>query len=228
MEKFVSFVRNIKCYSQRSIWSTFSLERQPNTTAWEIEERNLIIMNVFNLEREEMWKQIIRHQKFLIHQILCSNIRSGNTADYKWKCLLLWLIHNMVHWFAWKQVKQNIGITVRWRIAAKKFVVRFWNFAKNKFSASRPQRPGMMSPLKQLLADCFKTFSRWPKDWTVSGPCHLYSKPKVWKVLIKENKNWCHELKRATSHYYKNVSCQGERWIENHWRRRHEMHPLRY
>jgi len=29
MEK--PFVRNIKCYSQRSVWRVFSLERQPNT-----------------------------------------------------------------------------------------------------------------------------------------------------------------------------------------------------
>jgi len=28
---------------------------------------------------------------------------------------------------------------------------------------------------KKLLADCFKTFSGLPEDWTVSGPCHLYS-----------------------------------------------------
>jgi len=38
MEK--SFVRNIKYYSQRSVWSIFSLERQPNTheiETWEID-----------------------------------------------------------------------------------------------------------------------------------------------------------------------------------------------
>ena len=33
----------------------------------------------------------------------------------KRKCFLLWLIHNMVHWFACKQVKQNISRTVKWR-----------------------------------------------------------------------------------------------------------------
>jgi len=61
------------------------------------------------------------------------------------------------------------------RTAAKKFAVRFWNFVKNKiFSASRLQRPGMTSPLKQLLANCFKTFCGRPEDWTVSGPCHLF------------------------------------------------------
>jgi len=25
----------------------------------------------------------------------------------------------------------------------------------------------------RLLADCFKTFSALPENWTVSGPCHL-------------------------------------------------------
>jgi len=26
---------------------------------------------------------------------------------------------------------------------------------------------------KKLLANCFKTFSGRPEDWTISGPCHL-------------------------------------------------------
>jgi len=65
----------------------------------------------------------------------------------------------------------------REKTAANNFIVRFWNFAKNKnfaLLASRLQRPGMTTPLKKLLADCFKTFSGRPEDWTVSGPCHLY------------------------------------------------------
>jgi len=65
----------------------------------------------------------------------------------------------------------------RERTAADNFIARFWKLAKNKnFAslASRPQRPGMTSPLKKLLADCFKTFSGRSEDWTVSGPCHLY------------------------------------------------------
>ena len=63
---------------------------------------------------------------------------------------------------------------------ANNFIVRFWNFAKNEnfaLLASRPQRPvvaGMKSPLKKLLADCFKTFNGRPEDLTVSGPLHLY------------------------------------------------------
>jgi len=44
----------------------------------------------------------------------------------------------------------------------------------------------------------------------------LTPKPKVWKVLKKVKKNWSHELKRVTSHYYANVSCQGKRRTENH------------
>jgi len=62
------------------------------------------------------------------------------------------------------------------RTSANNFTVRFWNFAKNKnfaLLASRPQRPGMTSPLKRLLADCFKIFGGQPEDWTVSGLCHL-------------------------------------------------------
>jgi len=35
----------------------------------------------------------------------------------------------------------------------------------------------MTSLLKKLLADCFKTFSGQPEDWTVGGPCHLYYWP---------------------------------------------------
>jgi len=63
------------------------------------------------------------------------------------------------------------------RTAAKQFIVRFWNFVKNKnfrrADRSGPKRPGMTSSRKKLLADCFKTSSGRPEDWTVSGPCHL-------------------------------------------------------
>jgi len=50
MEKL--FVRNIKYYSQRSVWSIFSLERQlkkHKIETWEIDERNLKIIYEFNL-----------------------------------------------------------------------------------------------------------------------------------------------------------------------------------
>jgi len=30
--------------------------------------------------------------------------------------------HNMVHWFAWKQMKQNISKTVQWRDISKTFL----------------------------------------------------------------------------------------------------------
>jgi len=48
------------------------------------------------------------------------------------------------------------------------------------------------------------------------------------KVLKKVKKNWSHEMKHATSHYYENVSRQGERRTENHWNSRPETHPLCY
>jgi len=35
-------------------------------------------------------------------------------------------------------------------------------------------------------------------------------------------------LKHGNSHYYENVSRQGERWTENHWHSRPETHSLRY
>jgi len=44
----------------------------------------------------------------------------------------------------------------------------------------------------------------------------LTPEPKVWEVLKKVKKNWSHELKCATSYYYKNVSHQGERRTKNH------------
>jgi len=55
----------------------------------------------------------------------------------------------------------------------------------------------------------------------------LTPKTKVWKVL-RSKKNWSHELKRATSHYYKNVCHQGERRTEKHWHSRPETYPLCY
>jgi len=36
------------------------------------------------------------------------------------------------------------------------------------------------------------------------------------------------ELKRATNHYYENVSRKGERRTENHWHIRPETYPLGY
>jgi len=35
--------------------------------------------------------------------------------------------------------------------------------------------------------------------------------------LKKVQKNWFHELKRASSHYYENVKCQVERRTLNLW-----------
>jgi len=35
-------------------------------------------------------------------------------------------------------------------------------------------------------------------------------------------------LKRATSHYYKNVGREGKRRTENHWHIRPEIYPQRY
>ena len=88
----------------------------------------------------------------------------------------------------------------RERTAANSFIVRFWKFTKNKnfaLLASRPQRPGMTSPLKKLLADCYKTFSGRPEDWTASGPCHLFStlattrgtRLKNTVVVLRNNRN---------------------------------------
>ena len=59
------------------------------------------------------------------------------------------------------------------RTAAKHFLVKFWNFAKTKILASRPQRP--VAPQndvtsKKLLADCFKTFSGLFENlWRTAG-----------------------------------------------------------
>ena len=58
--------------------------------------------------------------------------------------------------------------------AEKSSFLGFETLQKQNFSASRLQRPGMTSPLKQLLADCLKTFRGRPEDWTVSGSWHLY------------------------------------------------------
>jgi len=48
------------------------------------------------------------------------------------------------------------------------------------------------------------------------------------KSLKKVKKNWSHELKRASSHYYKNVRRQGKTRTENHQHSRCETYPLRY
>jgi len=59
------------------------------------------------------------------------------------------------------------------RAAAKKFAVGFWNFAKKFFrlivEKSAEARNNITA--KKLLADYFKTFSRRPEHWTVSGQC---------------------------------------------------------
>jgi len=58
----------------------------------------------------------------------------------------------------------------------------------------------------------------------------LTPKPKVLEGLkkLKKKSGPMTELKCATSHYYKNGSRQGERWIENHWHKRPEMYLLHY
>jgi len=32
---------------------------------------------------------------------------------------------------------------------------------------------------KKIVSGLFQNLSRWPADWTVSGPCHLYSEAKT-------------------------------------------------
>jgi len=61
----------------------------------------------------------------------------------------------MLHFFAWKQVKQNVGIMVKWKEQQEKTsLLDFETLQKTKKSStSRLQWPGMMSPLKKLLAD---------------------------------------------------------------------------
>jgi len=75
-------------------------------------------------------------------QRFCLNL--GDSADYKWKCLLLWLIHNMFHWFSWKQVKQNISRTVKWREQQQNISsLDFETLQKQKFSPNwRADRSG--------------------------------------------------------------------------------------
>jgi len=49
--------------------------------------------------------------------------------------LLLWLIHNMVYWFAWKQVKQNNSRTVKWREQQQNIsLLNFETLQKQKLS----------------------------------------------------------------------------------------------
>jgi len=52
---------------------------------------------------------------------------------------------------------------------------------------------------KKLLADCFKTFSGLPEDWTVSGPCHLYSKGlKQWFSIFVAHRPSYKNFQRTT------------------------------
>jgi len=50
----------------------------------------------------------------------------------------------MLHWFAWKQVKQNISRTVKWREQQKNIsLLDFETLQKQKFSTSwRADRSG--------------------------------------------------------------------------------------
>jgi len=89
-------------------------------------------------------------------------------------------------WFTDLHGNKGNGIWAeRWRKNSKQF--HCWNYAKNKnFAslASRPQQPGMTSPLRKLLADCFKTFSLSGRPKTgLSAACHLYILQQLDKVV---------------------------------------------
>jgi len=51
--------------------------------------------------------------------------------------------------------------------------------------------------------------------------------PKT-EALKKVMKNWSHELKCASSHYYENARRHIERWTKKHWHSRAETHLLCY
>jgi len=55
-------------------------------------------------------------------------------------------------------VKRNVGRTVKWREQQQKYsLLDYETCKKQKFLASRLQRPGITSYLKKLLADGLKT-----------------------------------------------------------------------
>jgi len=71
---------------------------------------------------------------------------------------------------------------------------------KQKFLASGLQRPVATRNdviAKKFLADCFKTSSGQPEDWTVSGPCHLYYTPYLQYVDLLQS-----QLAPATTKFY--------------------------
>jgi len=76
-------------------------------------------------------------------------------------------------------VKRNMSRIVKEKEQQQTISLLDFETAKNKKLASLAstlQRPGMTSPLKKLLADCLKTFSRRSEDWTVRGSCYLWFK----------------------------------------------------
>ena len=84
-----------------------------------------------------------------------------------------------------QQATIEIMLAISLAIACS-FLLDFETLQQTKFSASRLQRPVAARNdviAKILLADCFKTSSGWPEDWTVSGSCHLYPTPVHWHAF---------------------------------------------
>jgi len=70
----------------------------------------------------------------------------------------------MVHSFAWKQVKRNVGIIVKWKEQQKKSsLLDFETLQKTKIFGEQTAAARNDVTAKKLLADCFKTLANGPK-----------------------------------------------------------------
>jgi len=121
-----SFVRNIKCHSQRSVWNDNQTHNFTNTyevesETWEIDERNLKIIFESNLLSTYKKKKCRKQQQPAQHQICRQDIRhqkflSKHQKRYHWndssqserlKVKICPLSHDLLHctgWFTWQEV----------------------------------------------------------------------------------------------------------------------------
>ena len=136
----------------------------------------------------------------------CPKPKPGQQGQTKWKCLLLWLILNIKHGSLIcvetnkTEYEQN---GEREKTVANNFIVRFYNFAKNKNFAllvSRLQQPGMTSLLKKLWADCSKTGL---PDWkSEKMPNEVKKVPKKCQSIFNKFSTFTHYAMFGTQHNF--------------------------
>jgi len=119
------------------------------------------------------------------------------------------LVHNMVHWFAWKQVKHNISRTVKWRELQQNITLPDFETLQNqKFSPNwRADRSG--PEWRHRFKNCLRTVSKPLADCPKTGllAARAISGPRIMLSLffMRQGGRYFHPFSSTATPFFGNI-----------------------